>query len=241
MRAEWFACWTQAQKDLGSIAVATLSGNSLRQTVHTHCPSVHQAAKLVAALLRVAGVAACLAESNGSLPPGLWHVTCRLTAKNRDQLRNPTLSNREWATFTFYFMWQVTLNLTFQQAVTGCTRPVTVSVVGNCPTCDGQKVEPGTRKQRCLHCNGTGRVSWVRHCLVSIVAWFTKYLWFILSKKVSKLLPSVLWRCWLGGRKGIRPVKNWVVGCWHGYLSGARCRLAYSAADATATHCLLLQ
>ena len=29
---------------------------------------------------------------------------------------------------------------------------------------------------------------------------------------------SVLWRCWLGGRKGIRPVKNWVVGCWHGYV-----------------------
>jgi len=54
-------------------------------------------------------------------------------------------------------------------------------------------------------------------------------------------LPSVLWRCWLGGRKGIRPVKNWVVRCWHGYLSGARCRLAYGPADATATHCLLLQ
>jgi len=53
------------------IAVATLSGNSLRQTVHTHCASVHQAAKLVAALLRVAGITAGLAESNGSLPPGL--------------------------------------------------------------------------------------------------------------------------------------------------------------------------
>ena len=38
---------------------------------------------------------------------------------------------------------------------------------------------------------------------------------------------AVLWRCWLGGRKGIRPVKNWVVGCWRGYLSGVRCRLAY--------------
>ena len=49
-----------------------LSGNSLRQTVHTHCASVHQAAKLVATLLRVAGVTAGLAESNGSLPPGLW-------------------------------------------------------------------------------------------------------------------------------------------------------------------------
>jgi len=44
------------------------------QTVHTHCASLHQAAKtakLVAALLRVAGVTAGLAESNGSLTPGL--------------------------------------------------------------------------------------------------------------------------------------------------------------------------
>jgi len=39
----------------------------------------------------------------------------------------------------------------------------------------------------------------------------------------------------LGGRKGIRPVKNRVVGCWHGSLFGARCRLAYGPADATAT------
>jgi len=53
--------------------------------------------------------------------------------------------------------------------------------------------------------------------------------------------PSVLRRCWLSSRKGIRPVKNGVVGCWHGYLSGARCRLAYGSASATATHCLLLQ
>ena len=30
--------------------------------------------------------------------------------------------------------------------------------------------------------------------------------------------------CWLGGRKGIQPVKNWAVGCWRGYFSGATCR-----------------
>ena len=36
----------------------------------------------------------------------------------------------------------------------------------------------------------------------------------------------------LGDRKGIRPVKNSVVGCWHGCLSGARCRLAYGPANA---------
>ena len=69
--AEWLACWTQAQKARVQIAVATLSGNSFRQTAHTHCAPVNQAAKLVAALLRVAGVTASLAESNGGLPPGL--------------------------------------------------------------------------------------------------------------------------------------------------------------------------
>ena len=62
--AEWLASWTQAQKGPGS--------NRSRVTVlgklHTHC---HQTAKLVAALLRVAGVTAGLAESNGSLPLGL--------------------------------------------------------------------------------------------------------------------------------------------------------------------------
>jgi len=61
------------------------------------------------------------------------------------------------------------------------------------------------------------------------------------EKCFKSILPSVLWRCWLGGRKGIRPVKNWAVGCWRGYLSGARCRLAYGPADFTATHCFLLQ
>jgi len=50
----------------------TLSGNSLRQTVHTHRASVHQAAKLVAALLRVAWVTAGLAESNGSNVMARW-------------------------------------------------------------------------------------------------------------------------------------------------------------------------
>ena len=69
--AEWLACWTQAQKARVQIAATTLSDNSLRQTAHTICASVYQAAKLVEALLRVAGVTAGLAESNGSLPPGL--------------------------------------------------------------------------------------------------------------------------------------------------------------------------
>jgi len=62
-----------------------LSGNSLRQTAHTHRASVHQASKLVAALLRVARVTAGLVESSGSqvydslhqqVCGGLWFVYC---------------------------------------------------------------------------------------------------------------------------------------------------------------------
>jgi len=37
-----------------------------------------------------------------------------------------------------------------------------------------------------------------------------------LSETDCVCTPSVLWHCWLGGRKGIRPVKNWAVGCWCG-------------------------
>ena len=42
------------------------------------------------------------------------------------------------------------------------------------------------------------------------------------------------------GQKGHPACKNRVVGCRCGYLSGARCRLAYGPAFATATRCLLL-
>ena len=39
----------------------------------------------------------------------MTHVTCRLTAKNRDQLRNPALGNRVWASFTFTLVVRVRL------------------------------------------------------------------------------------------------------------------------------------
>ena len=37
----------------------------------------------------------------------------------------------------------------------------------------------------------------------------------------------------VGRQEGHPARKNWGVGCWRGYLSGARCRLAYGPADAT--------
>ena len=60
------------------------------------------------------------------------------------------------------------------------------------------------------------------------ICWFWLYFWRVFIFITywfftpvffrCKEMPSVLWRCWLGVRKGIRPVKNWVVGCWHGCL-----------------------
>ena len=42
----------------------------------------------------------------------MTHRTCRLTAKNQDQLQNPTLGNRVWATFTlFNITWHNSVHL----------------------------------------------------------------------------------------------------------------------------------
>jgi len=40
-----------------------------------------------------------------------------------------------------------------------------------------------------------------------------------------KSTPSAFWHCWLGVRKGIRPVKNYVMRYWRGYLCGAKVEL----------------
>ena len=47
----------------------------------------------------------------------------------------------------------------------------------------------------------------------------------VLFLRLQCFLPSVLWRCWLGGRKGIRPVKNewWGVGVIVCLERGASC------------------
>ena len=63
---------TDAESQTGARRVGlTVSAGPIAIHLYTHRASAHQAAKLVAALLRVAGVTAGLAKSNGSLPSGL--------------------------------------------------------------------------------------------------------------------------------------------------------------------------
>ena len=59
---KWLAYWTRVQKGLGS----NRSHHAVR---YTHRASVHQAAKLLAALVRHARITAGLVESNSSLSP----------------------------------------------------------------------------------------------------------------------------------------------------------------------------
>ena len=63
-------------------------------------------------------------------------------------------------------------------------------------------------------------------CFETATAYIWLLIWLILHSVaywhlfITDHIPSVLWRCWLGGRKGTRPVKNWVLDCRHSYLSG---------------------
>jgi len=79
---------------------------------------------------------------------------------------------------------------------------------------------------------------------LNVIAYFPKFkeiTWprpcptgghFVISRLIyifkDTQLPSALWRCWLGGRKGIWSV-TWVMGFWHCYLSGVRSTISCSS------------
>ena len=58
----------------------------------------------------------------------MTHVTCRLTAKDRDQLRNPTLGNRVWATFTFLLYQKSVEYLSIKKKTFAFNKTVTVYI-----------------------------------------------------------------------------------------------------------------
>jgi len=148
----------------------------------------------------------------------MTHVTCRLTAKNLDQLRNPTLSNRVWSTFAF-----------FNEVATFICLPIIVIVIlylylgRDHQHPGGERYSASARltqccSSRCRNCPQHPQ-DW-RHrqyshllftvCLLSSCIHDLECFENILTSVLSWL--SVLWLCWLGGRKGIRPVRDWVVG-----------------------------
>ena len=75
------------------------------------------------------------------------------------------------------------------------------------------------------------------HCTFSyLIAMDMSLIYFCVYLCTSFLIRAFNALTLLVGRQEGHPAcKNWVVGCWRGYLSGAGCRLAYGPADATAT------
>jgi len=71
--------------------------------------------------------------------------------------------------------------------------------------------------------------------------WTLKWIELFFGVKVTTVIAFNALMLLVGQQEGIQPVKNWVVGHWHGYLSSARCIFAYCRADATVTHFVLLQ
>jgi len=56
------------------------------------------------------------------------HVTCRLTAKYHDQLRDPTLGNRVWATFSFLTEDGDYYTTDFDRSLSPCLRAMSSSI-----------------------------------------------------------------------------------------------------------------
>ena len=50
------------------------------------------------------------------------------------------------------------LNLSFMEAVRGCTKQVAVRIQATCERCRGSGGEPGTKEQTCPYCRGRGEV-----------------------------------------------------------------------------------
>ena len=58
------------------------------------------------------------------------------------------------------------LKLSFREAVFGSDKEIEVSRTEICPSCNGQRAEPGTTPVRCTECNGTGQVRRVQRSIL---------------------------------------------------------------------------
>ena len=54
---------------------------------------------------------------------------------------------------------QTVLNLSFMEAVRGCSKEVNVAVADTCETCDGTGSKDGSKPSTCPSCNGTGEMT----------------------------------------------------------------------------------
>jgi len=168
----------------------------------------------------------------------MTHVTCRLTAKNRDQVRNPMLDNRVWATFSFTSTviclgfarsWSELVTQLYS-ATRNVNRKWNIRIFY-------PRTSPTISTFNASSSFYTNNYCVVCHCLLRFPACVAVLWWTIAVLSGSSLLVFAFSALTLlVGRQEEHPAcKHWLMRCWCGYLSGARCRLfAYGPVDATA-------
>ena len=53
---------------------------------------------------------------------------------------------------------RTSVNITFEEAVFGCSKDIEINLKEECPTCHGTGAKPGTSPETCPKCHGSGRV-----------------------------------------------------------------------------------
>ena len=51
----------------------------------------------------------------------------------------------------------ITIQISFEEAVFGCKKDIQVNVTDTCDVCHGTGAKPGTHPETCRKCNGTGQ------------------------------------------------------------------------------------
>ncbi|MBQ6553750.1 MAG: molecular chaperone DnaJ [Firmicutes bacterium] len=61
---------------------------------------------------------------------------------------------------------QVSLTLSFEEAVFGCSKEINIAVTDTCDSCHGTGAKPGTSAETCSRCHGTGQERVVRQTIL---------------------------------------------------------------------------
>lgn len=60
---------------------------------------------------------------------------------------------------------QIKINLTFEEAVLGCVKEITIGKIDNCDQCNGTGAKNGTEFTTCKDCGGTGQVRYMENTI----------------------------------------------------------------------------
>ena len=113
------------------------------------------------------------------------------------------------------------LDLTFEEAIFGCEKEISLSRYEACPTCQGSGAEPGTSTTRCSKCNGTGQVRQVQR---SILGSFVNVTTCPTCQGTGKTIPHPCGQC--KGERRIYASHKLAVNVPPGVGQGTQIRLA---------------